>query len=92
MARSKVMLIQTIIVTELVFYRREKATAQNVLVSFHVYISVQYYERPCPFHEKHPHAVMLPPPNFTVGTTNAGRYYSAGIRHTQTLPSDCHMV
>jgi hypothetical protein len=35
---------------------------------------------------------MPPPPNFTVGTTHAGRYRSPGIRHTQTLPSDRHMV
>jgi hypothetical protein len=47
---------------------------------------------PSPFHEKHPHTVMPPPPNFTVGTTHAGRYRSPGIRHTQTLPLDHHMV
>jgi hypothetical protein len=35
---------------------------------------------------------MPPPPNVTVGTTHAGRYRSPGIRHTQTLPSDRHMV
>jgi hypothetical protein len=46
---------------------------------------------PSPFHEKHPHPLM-PSPNFTVGTKYAGRYCSAGICHTQTLPSDCHMV
>jgi hypothetical protein len=40
---------------------------------------------PSPFHEKHPHTVMPPPPNFTVATTHAGRYRSQGIRHTQTL-------
>jgi hypothetical protein len=45
MAGSIVMLIQTIIITELVFYHRQYATGQNVLVSFRVYISVQYYER-----------------------------------------------
>jgi hypothetical protein len=28
---------------------------------------------------------MTPPPNFTVGTTHAGRY-SPGIHHAQTLP------
>jgi hypothetical protein len=43
---------------------------------------------PSPFHEKHPHTVMPPPPNFTVGTTHAGRYCSPGIHHTQTLPLD----
>jgi hypothetical protein len=36
---------------------------------------------PSPFHEKHPHTVM-PPPNFTVGTTHAGRYCSPGIHHS----------
>jgi hypothetical protein len=45
MAGSIVMLIQTTVITELVFYRRQFATSQNVLVSFRVYISVQYYER-----------------------------------------------
>jgi hypothetical protein len=45
MAGSIAMLIQTIVITELVFYHRQYATAQNVLVSFHVYISVQYYKR-----------------------------------------------
>jgi hypothetical protein len=45
MAGSIVMLIQAIVITELVFYRRHYATGQNVLVSFCVYISLQYYER-----------------------------------------------
>jgi hypothetical protein len=45
MAGSTVMLIQTIVITELVFYCREYATGQNVIVSFRVYISMQYYER-----------------------------------------------
>jgi hypothetical protein len=40
-----VMLIQAVIITELVFYRRQYAMGQNVLVPFHVYISMQYYER-----------------------------------------------
>jgi hypothetical protein len=40
------MLIQAIVITELVFYRRQYATGQNIFVSFRVYISVQYYERP----------------------------------------------
>jgi hypothetical protein len=35
----------TIIITELVFYSRQHATGQNVLVSFRFYISVQYYKR-----------------------------------------------
>jgi hypothetical protein len=47
---------------------------------------------PSPFHENHPHILMPPPPNFTVGTSHAGRYRFPGIRHTQTLPSDRHMV
>jgi hypothetical protein len=47
---------------------------------------------PSPFHEKHPHTVMPPPPNLTVGITHAVRYCSIGIRHTQTLPLDRHMV
>jgi hypothetical protein len=47
---------------------------------------------PSPLHEKHPHTVMPPPPNFAAGTTHAGRYRSPGIRHAQTLPWDRHMV
>jgi hypothetical protein len=31
---------------------------------------------PSPFHEKHPHTIMPRPPNFTGGTTDAGRYHS----------------
>jgi hypothetical protein len=45
MAGSIVMLIQTTVIIELVFYRRQYAMGQNVLVSFHIYISMQYYER-----------------------------------------------
>jgi hypothetical protein len=45
MAGRIVMLIQTIVISELFFYRREYATGQNIVVSFRVYISVQYYER-----------------------------------------------
>jgi hypothetical protein len=47
---------------------------------------------PSPFHEKHLHTVMPPPPNVTVGTTHASRYRSTGICHTQTHPSDRHVV
>jgi hypothetical protein len=47
---------------------------------------------PSPFHEEHPQTLMPPPPNFTVGTTYAGRYRSPGIRHVITLPSDRHKV
>jgi hypothetical protein len=45
MAGSIVMLMQAIVITELVFYSRQYAMGQNVLVSFCVYISMQYYER-----------------------------------------------
>jgi hypothetical protein len=45
MAGSTVMLIEKIVITEQVFYHREYATGQNVLVSFRVYISMQYYQR-----------------------------------------------
>jgi hypothetical protein len=48
MAGSTGMLIQTIVITELVFYRRQYAMGQSVLVPFRVYISVQYYERAKP--------------------------------------------
>jgi hypothetical protein len=41
-----VMLIQTTVIIELVFYHRQYVTGQSALVSFCVYISVQYYERP----------------------------------------------
>jgi hypothetical protein len=44
MAGITIMLIKTIVITELVFYRRQYATGQNVLASFRVYISTQYYE------------------------------------------------
>jgi hypothetical protein len=84
MAGSIVMVIQTTVITILVFYHRQYAAGQNVLVSFFVWI----LKVPNPFHEKHPHTVMPPPPNFTVGTTHAGRYRSSGIHRTQTLPSD----
>jgi hypothetical protein len=47
---------------------------------------------PSPFHEKHPHSVMPPPPNFTVGTTHVGRYRSPCIHHAQTLLSGRHVV
>jgi hypothetical protein len=45
MAGSIVMLIQTFFITELVFYHRQYAIGQNVLVSSCVYTSMQYYER-----------------------------------------------
>jgi hypothetical protein len=72
------MLIQTIVITELAFYRRQHAMIQNVFIT----------RGPSPSHEKHPHS----PPNYTVGITHAGRYRSAGIRHTKILPSNRHMV
>jgi hypothetical protein len=45
MTGSTVMVMQTIVINELVFYRRQYAMGQNVLVFFRVSISVQYYER-----------------------------------------------
>jgi hypothetical protein len=36
MAGSTVMLIQTIVITELIFYRRQYAVGQHILVSFSV--------------------------------------------------------
>jgi hypothetical protein len=45
MAGSTVTLMQTTVITELVFYHRQYATGQNVLLSFCVKISTQYYER-----------------------------------------------
>jgi hypothetical protein len=45
MAGSNVMLIQTIVITELLFYHRQYAMGQSVLVSFCMYISMEYYER-----------------------------------------------
>jgi hypothetical protein len=40
-----VMLIQTVGITELVFCRRQYAMGKNALVSFRVYVFMQYYER-----------------------------------------------
>jgi hypothetical protein len=45
MAARIVMLIQATVITKLVFYCRQYATGQNVLVLFHVHISMQYYKR-----------------------------------------------
>jgi hypothetical protein len=45
MAGSTITLIQTIVITELVSYSRQYPTGQNVLVSFCIQISMQYYER-----------------------------------------------
>ncbi|CAI9610784.1 unnamed protein product, partial [Staurois parvus] len=39
--------------------------------------------------EKHPHTIIPPPPNFTLGTMQSGKYRSPGHRQTQTHPSDC---
>ncbi|GFU51734.1 hypothetical protein TNCV_104611 [Trichonephila clavipes] len=47
---------------------------------------------PRPNHEKHPHSIMLPPPNLTVGTKQSLKKRSPGIRQTQTRPSDCQTV
>jgi hypothetical protein len=84
MAGSIVMLTQTVVNTELVFYRRQYAKGKNVLISFSVIFPCNIMRGPSPFHEKHPNTVMPPPPNFTVVTTHAGRYRSSGIRHTDT--------
>jgi hypothetical protein len=86
------MLVQIIVITELAFYRRQYAGGKNVLVSFRVYISIQYYERAKSIRWKTPPHSNATPPRFTVGTTHAGRYRSPDIRHTQTLPPDCHTV
>ncbi|GFX86859.1 hypothetical protein TNCV_3751321 [Trichonephila clavipes] len=40
----------------------------------------------------HPHTIMLPPPNLTVGTMQSLKKRSSGIRQTQTRPSDCQTV
>jgi hypothetical protein len=45
MAGSIVMLVQTVVITELFFYCRQYATGQNALVSFCVQIFMWYYER-----------------------------------------------
>ncbi|GFT66392.1 hypothetical protein TNCV_3208361 [Trichonephila clavipes] len=47
---------------------------------------------PRPNHEKHPHTIMLPPPNLTVGTMQTLKKRSPDIRETQTRPSDCQTV
>ena len=41
--------------------------------------------------EKQPHTIILPPPNFTLGTIQSDKYCSPGNRQTQTRPSDCQM-
>jgi hypothetical protein len=55
----------------------------------------------CPFsgtkgpstnHEKQPHAIFPPPPNFRVGTMHSGWLRSPGIFQTQINLSDCQMV
>ncbi|GFT82553.1 hypothetical protein TNCV_1633551 [Trichonephila clavipes] len=45
-----------------------------------------------PNHKKHPHTIMLPPPNLTVDTMQSLKKRSPGIRQTQTRPSDCQTV
>jgi hypothetical protein len=65
---------------------------QQVKMSLYPYVfrfAHSIMRGPSPFHEKHPHTVMPPPPNFTVGTKHDGRYRSPGIHHTQIFPSDC---
>jgi len=46
---------------------------------------------PSPAPEKQPHTIILPPPNFTLGTMQSNKYCSPGNRQTQTRPSDCQM-
>jgi hypothetical protein len=86
------MLIRTTVITEFVLYRREYATGQMSVYPSAFRFPCGITRGPSPFHEKHPHTLMPLPPNFTVGTTHAGRFRSPGIRYTQTLPSDRRMV
>ena len=44
---------------------------------------------PSPAPEEQPHTIIPPPPNFTLGTMQSGKYCSSGNRQTQTLSSDC---
>ena len=46
---------------------------------------------PSPAPEKHPHTIIPPPPNFTLGTMQSHKYGSPGNLQTQTGPSDCQM-
>ncbi|CAI9556876.1 unnamed protein product, partial [Staurois parvus] len=39
--------------------------------------------------KKQLHTITPPPPNFTLGTMQLGKYRSPGNRQTQTCPSDC---
>lgn len=42
-----------------------------------------------PTPEKQPYTIIPPPPNFTPGTIQSGKYRSPGNCQTQTRPSDC---
>ena len=44
---------------------------------------------PSPTPEKQPHTIIPPPPNFTLGTMQSGKYRSPGNRQTQIRPLDC---
>jgi len=44
---------------------------------------------PSPTPEKQPHTIIPPPPNFTLGTMQSGKYRYPGNCQTQTHPSDC---
>ena len=46
---------------------------------------------PSPVPEKHPHTTIPPPPNFTLGTMQSGKYRNPGNCQTQTRPSDWQM-
>jgi hypothetical protein len=87
--------------SQTLLYGREHLHAQTVVITELIKMSLypSAFRFPCsitrgpsPFHDKHPHTLMPPSPDFTVGTTHAGRYRSPGILHTQTLPTDRHMV
>jgi hypothetical protein len=86
MAGSIVMPIQTIN-TELIFYRRQRRQCMQ-RVKMSLYTSAFRFPSsikrgPRPFHEKHPHTVMSPPPNFTFGM--------AGIVHQAfAIPKPSH--
>ncbi|CAI9619175.1 unnamed protein product, partial [Staurois parvus] len=43
---------------------------------------------PSPTPEKQPHTIIPPPPNFTLGTMQSGKYHSPCNFQTQTRPLD----
>ena len=46
---------------------------------------------PSPATEKQPQTIILPTPNFTLGTMQSDKYRSPGSRQSQTHQSDCQM-